>query len=65
MSTMTFADLFTATIGMFKLDPKTAGSLTAKHINSVFEQVLKAEELCYEEARKRSSKHEDAGFKTT
>jgi hypothetical protein len=32
---------------MFKLDPEKAGSLSAKHIKSVFDQVLKAEELCY------------------
>ncbi|MGD9033649.1 MAG: hypothetical protein PVH02_13350 [Desulfobacteraceae bacterium] len=47
MSTMTFSDLFKSTLNMFKLDPEKAGSLSAKHIKSVFDQVLKAEELCY------------------
>jgi hypothetical protein len=62
---MSFPDLFRATLNMFSLDPQTTGSLSAKHIKSVFEQVLKAEELCHEELKKIPSKHEDAGFKTT
>jgi hypothetical protein len=46
---MTFDELFKATLNMFSLDSKTAGDLSANDIRTVFKEVLKAEELCQKE----------------
>jgi hypothetical protein len=50
---MTFDELFKATLNMFSLDSKTAGDLSANDIRTVFKEVLKAEELCQKEFGKR------------
>jgi len=46
---MSFDELFKATLSMFSLDSKTAGDLSANDIRTVFREVLKAEDLCQKE----------------
>jgi hypothetical protein len=46
---MSFDELFKATLNMFSLDSKTAGDLSANDIRTVFKEVLKAEDLCQKE----------------
>ena len=46
---MSFDELFKATLNMFSLDSKTAGDLSANDIRTVFKEVLKAEKLCQKE----------------
>jgi hypothetical protein len=50
---MTFDELFKATLNMFSLDSKTAGDLSANDIRTVFKEVIKAEELCQKEFSNR------------
>jgi hypothetical protein len=50
---MSFDELFKATLNMFSLDSKTAGDLSAKDIGTVFKEVLKAEDLCKKEFNDR------------
>lgn len=50
---MSFDELFKATLSMFSLDSKTAGDLSANDIRTVFKEVLKAEDLCQKEFSNR------------
>ncbi|NIR15162.1 MAG: hypothetical protein GWN86_14970 [Desulfobacterales bacterium] len=50
---MSFDELFKATLNMFSLDSKTAGDLSANDIRTVFKEVLKAEDLCQKEFSNR------------
>ena len=47
--TMSFDELFKATLNMFSIDSKNAGDLSANDIRTVFKEVLKAEVLCQKE----------------
>lgn len=46
---LSFDEMFKATLNMFSLDSKTAGDLSANDIRTVFKEVLKAKELCQKE----------------
>ena len=51
-----YEELFKATLSMFGLTTRNGGAPSAEFIQKVFNEVLKADDLCYKDFNRHSSK---------
>ena len=58
-----YEELFKATLSMFAIDEKSGSVVSASHIQAIFNEVLKADELCYKDFMNRPSVYDEEGVK--